>query len=75
MEPPLKYWNTVMRSLQPLSFLGRDKLCQSVLTGQVLQHFVHLHGPPLDPLLSVCFLLELQGPELNTGLQVWLDKH
>lgn len=35
----------------------------------------HLHAPPLDPLQSVHVCLDLWGPELDTVLQLWPDKH
>lgn len=65
---PFKCSNTVMRCLVELSFLQCEntQLLPSSFTGQVVQPFDHIYGPPLDPIQSVHFFFEMRGPELDT---------
>lgn len=50
----------------PLLQCEKTQLLPSSLTGQVLQPFNHVCGPPLDPIQSVRVFFELRGPELDT---------
>jgi len=58
-------------SLEPSLFQAEQaQLLLSVLTEEVLQPTVHLHGPPLDPFLEVHIFPELGYPDLGAVFQM-----
>jgi len=59
-----------VRSLRSLFHAEEAQIPQSFITGEVLQPFSHLCGPPLDPLQQLHVLLVLGAPGLDAVLQV-----
>ena len=73
-SPPLTCWPRCFWCSPGYGWPSGLQLPQSLLIGQALQPFDHLHDLHLDPLQSVHIFFELWGPELDTVVQVWPDK-